>query len=161
MRLTIDNTVAVKWVIEEAGSLRARSYLPVVKEEDVLTRYFLSAPALVELEFHNTLAKKLKSGVISRQQFSLGKLFGFREVQIDPVDTELVREAADYSIGGRIWLASFEGRAPPADALPFNIYDCLYMAHARRNRNVLLTADSEQARIARAVGIPVEFIPTE
>ncbi|KAF0230803.1 MAG: hypothetical protein FD175_1250 [Beijerinckiaceae bacterium] len=161
MRLTIDNTIAVKWVIEEAGSLRARSYLPVVKAEEVLTPYFLSAPALIELEFHNTLSKKLKNGVINRQQFSLGKLLGFREVQIDPVDAELVREAADYSIGGRVWLANFEGRIPLDAALPFSIYDCLYMAHARQQGNALLTADKEQARIAQAIGIPVEFVPTE
>lgn len=165
MNLTVDNSVAIKWNIEELGSAAARKYLPYEKGSTIVYNHTFYAPELIVLEFHNTLSKLIsfpgKTGKITYGEFSEATIFGLQGLNIDPIDTRLLYLARSISIGARSLLAESRGEVLKHQPLPFNIYDCVYVAHARLRGFGLLTADKEQADIARLFNIPVEFVSAE
>lgn len=160
MILTIDASIAVKWIVDEPGSDAARQFLPTVDAGTAIGN-LLIAPAIIELELHNTLAKLYRD-----KRISVGQLAGGRDeveywVRIDAIERELIRRAYDFSMGAANQLARWAGRPPlPGMPAPFNIYDCIYVAHARLHGAKLVTADRKQADVATAFGIPVELIQT-
>ena len=124
----------------------------------MIAEQFLIAPVLLFLEVHNTLAKHFRREKITTEMFTfadhtLRQFIGFSEV-----DETLVESARFMSIYAHAW----SGRAANGRTTihpPFNIYDCIYIAHAKQHGTTLLTADKEQAAFARdAFKIPVELI---
>jgi predicted nucleic acid-binding protein len=159
MLLTIDASVAIKWILEEPGSPEARSYLASYENlEGGIIEYTFVAPSLIALEIHNTVAKKYRRGEATFEQLAecefATKFFG----QIEPIDDELIRTARHMSFVARHWSATRERRPRPDLGAVFNIYDCIYIAHARRHKSTLLTADQQQSEMARVFDVRVEFI---
>ena len=157
-RLTIDASVALKFFRDEPGSETARSYLPQLRNGAFTRAYELSAPILLALEVHNTLVKQLRRAAIDGEILSLAQPTLERYIAFDDVTQTLVERARMMSLTASAW-ARGQVLATDQSRLPFNIYDCIYMAHAERNRTTLLTADGEQAKIARQTfGLPVELL---
>jgi predicted nucleic acid-binding protein len=161
MILTIDTSIAVKWVLDEPGSLKAKTYLPQWNGDRIRLEHVFLAPSLVALELHNTIAKRHRRGEATFVQLAEAHFVLQCVGQLDPVDAELTRRAREMSLFAKHWLANIEGKPRPVLGTVFNIYDCIYIAHAERRQSTLLTADKEQARIAQVCNIPVEFIPSE
>lgn len=162
MILTIDASVAVKWIVDEPGSVKARSYLASYENLDggVVEHFFL-APALIALEIHHTIAKKHKRGEATFTQLAEAQFVTRYVGTLDPLDDDLIHNARHMSFVAKHWAASKESRPRPELGAVFNIYDCVYIAHARRHQSTLLTADQEQANMAKVFNIPVEFIAAE
>ncbi|MCA3594519.1 MAG: type II toxin-antitoxin system VapC family toxin [Methylobacterium sp.] len=161
MILTIDTSVAVKWIVDEPGSEKASSYLPIAEGNVIQFRHVLLAPSLIALEVHNTIAKKQRRGEATFEQLAEAE-YSLRHVgRLDPVDEELIENARFMSFVARQWHANAEGKPKPDLATTFNIYDCIYIAHAKRKNATLLTADQEQAQMAALFNIPVEFVSAE
>jgi predicted nucleic acid-binding protein len=158
MRLTVDASVAVKLLLDEPGSDEARSYLPREVEGRSRIDFFLSAPALILLEVHNTLAKKFRKSEIDLSLLAYAEPLILRAIQVHDFDQSLARRARMMSLVANSW--SMASPVPIAQSRrPFNIYDCVYIAFAEQHATTLLTADEPQATIAKeAFGIPVRFI---
>jgi predicted nucleic acid-binding protein len=128
LTLVVDASVAAKWFFEEPGHSEARGLLD--RNEAII------APSLVLLELGNTAWKRYRRGEIT----PAGAL-------------EVVHLAA------RVFTELFdiEALAPQAAelAVEFNhpIYDCLYLALARRERLALLTADRKLAAVTARAGV--------
>ena len=161
MRLTIDASVANKLLLDESGSDEARSYLPMGSEIISRINYFLTAPALVLIEVHNTLAKKFHKSQIDLSNLANAEPLLLRALTINDVDQALVQRARIMSLVANSW--SDPTNEPIGQSRrPFNIYDCVYIAHAEHYGTTLLTADKDQADIAqKAFNIPVIFIDVE
>ena len=161
MRLTIDASVASKLLVDEPGSDEARSYLPKVSANGSEIDFFLCAPTLVLMEVHNTLAKKFHKSLIELPRLAEVELLLLRAITMNEFDLTLARRARIMSLVAHSW--SNENALPIAQSRkPFNIYDCVYIAHAEHYGTTLLTADNDQAVIARkAFNIPVIFIDVE
>lgn len=116
MTLVVDASVAIKWFAVEEGSDRA---LELANREARL-----AAPAIILVEVANTLWRKHRAGLFSAEdaafaRTSLPRYFG------DLIeDAQLVDDA---------WSMAAELGHP--------IYDCLYLACARRAGTVLVTSD--------------------
>lgn len=156
--LTIDASVALKFFLNEPGSDEARAYQSKLMGGRIHVQHFFIAPVIFFLEVHNTLAKHFRREAISVETFTgahqkLREFIGFTEI-----DESLAESARFMSIYANAWV----GGARPASTNihpPFNIYDCLYIAHAKQHGSILLTADREQAEIAnKAFGVSVELI---
>lgn len=161
MILTIDTSVAVKWIVDEPGSQAANSYLPEWKNNAFHISHILLAPSLITLEIHNTIAKKYRRGEATFAQLAEAE-YSIRFIgNLDSVDEDLVKQARFMSMVATHWDTSIEGRPRPEPGTVFNIYDCIYIAHARRHKSTLLTADKEQARMAALFDTPVEFVSPE
>ena len=158
--LTLDASVALKFILDEPGNDAARLLYAREENGQFIVSHVLSAPALILLEVHNTLAKKFGRVNMDPIVYSRAPYFLKRFMNFDVVDEDLIDVARQMS------LIAYErsGRAPSCDSQavnPFNIYDCVYIAHAHKYKNTLVTADSVQADIAaKAFSIPVEVIPT-
>jgi predicted nucleic acid-binding protein len=118
----VDASVAVKWLLPEPGSDRARS----------LAAMRLQAPDLLPVECANVLWKKVRLGDLSKDQ----ALVAFEMLRNAPVaftgSLELLDAALRLSIG-----------------LEHPVYDCLYIALAVRNDLPLVTADRRLVAVAR------------
>lgn len=159
MILTIDTSAAVKWIVDEPGSLQATSYLPKWSGSTLHFDHVFLAPSLIALEVHNTIAKKHKRGEATYTQLAEAQ-FALQYVgALEPIDEDLIHNARRMSFVAKHWAANQDGRPRPELSAVFNIYDCIYIAHAQRHKSTLLTADKEQARMAQAFDVPVEFIP--
>lgn len=127
MRLVVDASVAVKWLLIEDHSVEAIR----------LTRpgYTLLAPSLLWIEAIATLRKRLRRGQLSWEGFRNG---------LDDI------ESWDVTAHGVVPL----GR-PAADmavTLDHAFYDCVYLALAERERCPVVTADRQlHAKVARSV----------
>ena len=110
----IDASVASKWVVEEAGSDRARR----------LSRARLEAPDLLLAECANILSKKTRLGDLSRRDASECLALLLRA----PVTL-----ADSRGLAGLALQLSFELNHP--------VYDCVYLALAVRRGVPLVTAD--------------------
>lgn len=121
MTLVIDASVAVKWVLDEAGADAAFA----------LQTQPLTAPALWLVEAGNALWKRVSRGELSPEGADIRlAALGGSPVMTTPVELDL---AAALSL---------------ATALNHPIYDCLYLAAAIREDAVTVTDD---ARFLRAV----------
>lgn len=120
----VDASVALKWVIEEQGSLEARR---LVSEET------LAAPSLLFIECANVLWAKARRG------------------QIQEADARIALQAID---GVPIRSIPVRPHISAAQTVAFELhqtaYDSLYLAAALAERGVLVTADEAFARAARA-----------
>jgi predicted nucleic acid-binding protein len=123
--LVIDTSVAIKWVVPEAGSDAA----------DLLLAgdHTLEAPELLATEAANTLWKKSVRGELSARQ---------------------AREALDVLLhGGLAWhqTTALLPRALDLARLSRHpVYDCVYLALAETLDGTLVTADESLLRVARA-----------
>lgn len=118
----VDASVAVKWVVPENGSDRAR----------LLAQAKLEAPDLLSVECANILWKKVRLGHLTRREAAdcLRLLLGM------PVALVGSRELLDSAL--RLSLE-----------LDHPVYDCLYLALALQRRFPLVTADEKLAKAAR------------
>jgi predicted nucleic acid-binding protein len=114
--LTVDASIAVKWVVDEPGHEAARAVLdPAV---------ILNAPALLLAEVGNVLWKKLRQNRIDR------RMADEAAVQVGDLVHFLHDVAVLYPRAVRLSLD-----------LDHPIYDCFYLACAERAQTPLLTAD--------------------
>ncbi len=122
--IIVDASVALKWVVPEANSDRARH---------LLASEVLAAPELMWVECANVLWVKVRRGQISREAATAA---------MAAIDAAPVR-----AIGAR-------DHARAAQAMAFELdqtaYDCLYLAAALAERAVFVTADEAFARAAGA-----------
>jgi predicted nucleic acid-binding protein len=158
MILTIDASVAVKFIIDEPGSDQARQYLPKRRGNFVENEHILTAPIHILLEVHNTLAKKFRKSLIDFTPLNIAHSLLKRRFRLDLIDIELVEKSRLISLH-----ADFNSTANAfpieVSRSPFNIYDCIYIAHAQKFGTILVTADRQLARIAKdGFAIPVELI---
>ena len=116
MRLVVDASVAVKWLVEEEGSDSAEWLL----EEG----HDLHAPRLMASEVANALWSKAKRGEIERNYAGV-LAAAISEMPVRWTDDEMV--CADA-----VRLALAFDRP---------VYDCVYLALAHRISAVLVTAD--------------------
>ena len=132
MTVIVDASVALKWVLTEDGTDRARA---------LITQRPLAAPDLLWVECTNVLWVKARRGQITAQDARAGcaAIAGtpIRVVRAEP----LVADALDIAL-----------------ELKHAAYDCLYLAAALAERCVLVTADTtfatkaaEQVRFAGTV----------
>ncbi len=122
MRVTVDASVAVKWFVAEDHRKRARSLLGPRIE-----RY---APDLLPVECASAIWKKARRGEIRSAAPFLDEITRLPGViRIQPGET-LLREATETAL-----------------QVGHPVYDCLYIACARRTRSVLVTADRKLSQI--------------
>ena len=123
MRLVVDASVAVKWLVEEEGSAAAIGLIEAGHD--------LHAPHLIAAEVTNALWRKVRLGELERGD--AGPLAG--AVPDMPLqwtaDEELCASAVRLAID-----------------LDRPVYDCFYLALAHRIAGTLVTAD---ARLVRAL----------
>ena len=134
MRATVDASVAVKWLVPEDAYNRARLLLgPGIERH---------APGLLLAEVANAISKKARPGgeIESGRPFVAGvtKLPGV--VRLHPIEI-LLTDAMETGL-----------------RIGHPIYDCLYIACARRTGSVLVTADQGLARAVSKRVTDVEAI---
>lgn len=112
--LVIDASVAIKWVVQEAGTDAALA----------LRRFDLSAPDLLIPECANILWKKVRRKELQDQEAALGaKLLERADIDLVPTRSLLRRTVA------------------LAVALDHPAYDCIYLALAEAAGRTFVTAD--------------------
>ena len=117
MKIVPDASVAVKWVVAEDDTPAARRMLTDANE--------LHAPRLLAAEVANALWSKVRQGVIDQSDAA---------ALISTVTGQPINWADDVSVAGdALDIALSQGRT---------IYDCMYLALARRIGAVLVTADA-------------------
>jgi len=128
VNVTVDASVAVKWVLDEPGHEAARALL--------VPEFELHAPELFLAEVGNVLWKRWRRG----------------ELDADAVVARVwkLRGSIDvlHSMGGLLDAAT-------AFAIRLNhpIYDCFYLACAEREETPLLTADRRLHAAALRTGL--------
>jgi predicted nucleic acid-binding protein len=120
--IVVDASVAVKWVVEERFSDRARR----------LAKFELHGPDLLWIECANILWKKATKGDLTGRQASRA----LTELRGAPV----IISAAE---------ALLEKALAIATGLSYPVYDCIYLALAQERKMPLLTADERLARVVR------------
>jgi predicted nucleic acid-binding protein len=124
--LIIDASVALKWVLPEAGSDRAR---------DLLVSEVLAAPELLTIECANVLWTKARRKQISAAD-AQAALAGIVAAPITLLPSAtLAAQAQDLAF-----------------ALDHAAYDCLYLAAAISERATLVTADEAFVKAVIAHG---------
>ena len=123
MTLVVDASVALKWVLEEAGRAEALSLIGGTDP--------LAAPDFLWLECANVLAAKVTAGRAAQEAAA----YGLEAIQAAPV-----RIISSRPHLGRAHAIAVE--------LGQSAYDSLYLTLALEEGAVLITAD---ARFARAV----------
>ena len=130
----VDASVAFKWVYEE---LEAELALSVLRCEPALT-----APALWLLESANALSRKYKEGKLEAREVS-ARLGFLSSLPITPVaDAVLLSEGVALSL-----------------KLQHPLYDCLYLALAKRESGRLILADYTFAKVAERAGYGASLLP--
>ena len=115
MNLVVDASVAVKWLVDEPGS----------DDADGLKVHDLWAPSLIRVEVANTLATLQRRGALTaRYAEQAFLLFQSAPVRIVEPEDSLERAAVDMAL-----------------RLGHPVYDCLYLAVARRLNATLVSAD--------------------
>lgn len=128
MRFVVDASVAVKWFVDEEGRDQARLLLGRDHE--------LSAPDLVVVEVLGVLSRKRRASLVSDAQAGAA---------IDDVVRTFDRivPASDLAVDAFTL----------AGVLQHSIYDCFYLALARRSGDLLVTADRTFATKVRDAGM--------
>lgn len=116
MRLVVDASVAVKWLVEEEDSDAAEGLLDGSRE--------LFAPGLMASEVGNALWRKVRMGELERSHAG---------VLAAAISEIAVRWMPDDEIGPDAVRLSL--------ALDRPVYDCVYLALAHRLGATLVTAD--------------------
>ena len=126
MTIVVDASVAVKWILPEAGSDAAAA----LRERDP----DLIAPSLIAAEIGNTIWKAVQRGHVRRADALAGidAALAFFQSLI-PIEELRVRALA----------LAINLRHP--------IYDCFYLALAERERCALITADRKLVQAAKAL----------
>jgi predicted nucleic acid-binding protein len=124
VRIVVDASVALKWVVSETGSDAA----------DALLEQDLMAPVLWLAEAANVLWRRARTGEITAEQAS-ARLSELREAPVASLPIEPHLELA-------LKLASEIGRP---------VYDCIYLALALHHQTHVVTADH---RFVSAASIP-------
>jgi predicted nucleic acid-binding protein len=152
MTLVVDASVALRWLAQggDNSAVDALFKNAVGMGGDQL----LIAPALVILEVHNSLAKLWNRGLVDVRQLDEGAARVSVALQVEPVDSGLTLAASALSMTAETAM----GRPPSARTIPFNIYDCLYIALAQRWSAELVTADERQSSVASGLGCRVRLI---
>lgn len=132
MSLVVDASIVVKWAIAEVGSDQAN---------ELRHRPGLMAPSLIAAEIGSALLKRARSGEVSRDD----ALAAARAVLL-PFDAFVPLE----TLHEQALTIAFAGDHP--------IYDCFYVALARREGAPLITADRKMAALAERAGVAVETI---
>lgn len=114
MSLIVDASVAVKWVLEEEGSERARALRSVE----------LWAPDLILLEVFNVVHKRVRQRLAQPDQLA-------------PTASALRAVFAGLAETGRL----IDQAAALAQEVDHPIDDCVYLALARQDGRILVTAD--------------------
>jgi predicted nucleic acid-binding protein len=128
--LVVDASVAIKWLIEEAGTGAA----------EALRGRHLVAPQLIRVEVANVLRTIAARGLAPPERaVELLALFQSAPLDIVDADDALERRALDLAM-----------------ALAHPVYDCLYLALAERMGAPMVTADT---RFLRALaGTPFDAL---
>lgn len=133
--IVIDASIAVKWFLEEPGSVDAQYILELNN---------LAAPDIVFAEVQNTLLKRWRQGnATAAQVFECIPLLHERLAHVEPTPT--IAEAA----------------AAVALSASHPIRDCLYIALAERLGAPLATSDLKLARLASESGLSTIVVPVE
>jgi predicted nucleic acid-binding protein len=123
LTLVIDASVALKWVLDEAGSDIARTLLAES----------LTAPAFWQAEAANAIWKRARRGELSPAEASNGLAILTASVVVSiPIEIDL------------------EKALSIAMEIDHPIYDCLYLAAAERLSTQLVTADARFINRVRA-----------
>jgi predicted nucleic acid-binding protein len=159
-RLTIDASVALKFLLDEPGSDEARQFYSEEKDGRFAVSNVLLSPTLVLLEVHNTLAKRFHNTNIDVSIFTHAAFFLRQMIAFSAVDESLVDRARQLSMVANVWSGRNTSKTQKSMTF-FNIYDCIYIAHAQTYQTTLVTADKVQAEIAyKAFSVPVHLIST-
>ena len=126
MRIVVDASVALKWVVSETGSDAA----------DALLDQDLMAPVLWLAEVANALWRKARIGDITAEQAS-ARLSELKEAPVASLPIEPHLERA-------LKLATEIGHP---------VYDCIYLALALHHRTHVVTADRRFASAASTPGL--------
>ena len=111
----VDTSVVLKWVVQEAGSDAARSWVGTS----------LAAPDFIRAELANALWKKVRIGEIEPHQASRGLRDGLEPVSLVPT------------------MPLVERALPLAISLPHPVYDCIFLTLAESLDMPLLTSDKK------------------
>lgn len=120
--VVIDASVAVKWVVNESGSDRAR----------LLSQVRLEAPDLLPIECANILWKKVRIRDLTREQAS-ARLQLLLQAPVSLVESRRLLDSA--------LKLSMDLHHP--------VYDCVYIALALRSGVPLITADERLVSAVR------------
>ena len=131
MRLIVDASVAVKWLVQEEDSALANNLMD--------DRHEMLAPSFMALEAGNTLLKKVRRGAFNQSQ----ALRLSQQIFASPV--EWIDTAALTPEAIRLALE-----------LNHPVYDCIYLALARQTDALVVTADSRFVNIT--TGTPYEGV---
>lgn len=124
-------------------------------------KHIFLAPSLLAIELHHTIAKRHRRGEVTFTQLAEAEYALENIGTLHPLDDDLINTARFMSFVAKYRAANAEGRPQPDRGTVFNIYDCIYIAHAKRHNTTLLTADREQAQVAMTFEVPVEFVSAE
>lgn len=158
MNYTVDASVALKLLLNEPGSDEVRSLMLPLENGRIVVRDAFSAPALIGLEVHNTLTKAFHKTIIDMTLIASAAGILRAVMSFQDLDSHIVETAREMSVVAHSW----SGQKRTADVQNlrlFNIYGCVYIAHAKKYGTTLLTADATQRDVAHhAFAVPVRFI---
>jgi len=121
-RVMVDANLAIKWIVSETGSDKAKT----MRREWIQNGVLLLAPDLILLEIANALWKKVERGMIKRD----APVFSVPIEKLVPLD-----------------LVSSRGLVPPAQKISLDfhlsVYDAIYVAAAIKYQCPLFTADQK------------------
>ena len=123
MKLIVDASIAVKWLIAEAHSQEARQLLA--------PRIVLLAPDFILIEVANVIWKKARRKDIPSPQPYIDELARIADAVVLQPSTELVMTATALAV-----------------QIDHPVYDCVYLACAEAEAAPLVTADERLARRA-------------
>ena len=115
MSHVVDTSVVLKWIVREAGSDAARSWVGAS----------LAAPDFIRAELANALWKKVRIGEIEPHQALRGLEHGLEPVSLVPT------------------MPLVERALPLALTLAHPVYDCIFLTLAESLNMPLLTADKK------------------
>lgn len=120
MRYVLDSNIALKWVLPEPDSLKARQ----LRDDQRNAIHELLAPDIFEVEIAHALTRAERQGRIAVPQAAI--------LWADVMSTPPFLEAASPLLPRAIEVSS---------AARVGVYDCLYVALAERERCEFVTAD--------------------
>jgi predicted nucleic acid-binding protein len=136
--IVLDASVAVRWVVTEAGSDEAAALL----ERDVVWL----APRLLLTEAASALRRKAVEGAIE-PAVAVQAL----DILLQGVTDGVIRLVDDEALASQALVLAL--------TLEHKVPDCLYLAVAEREGAAIATADARLARLAGSRGVTVHRVP--